>query len=291
LIWKSVGVLLGAVALIVLGVVGLARLTVPDEPTFAEGLEEGDGEGFLDVAPIAIGGQLEVSGAREGTIVIDQNVNGPSYGLGNSKTRIFFEGSPLTVSQMSHDGLSFFPEPEECEFTTGAQNEGTGITAVQISCPELVDIRGNGTLAVEGYLALPTGVVMALDVPDSGGALMVGDEEWVIPPDVILFVGEAFFGGEPGFQLTEENLAGSMFIGHDPASDTLFVRGMANPDGELTEVPPDACTVSQERVMVVSPDMEAFAVGISCEEIEVPGMGLVPVEGSVVLHKIQVADP
>ena len=149
MIWKSLGVLLGAVTLIILGVVGLARVTVPDEPNFAEGLEEGgtDADTFLETLPIAVGGQLELSGAKEGTVVVDQNVNGPSYGLGNSKTRIFFEGSPLSVSQMSHDGLTFFPEPEDCEFTTGVQNEETGITAVKMCCPELVDIRGNGTLS------------------------------------------------------------------------------------------------------------------------------------------------
>ena len=156
MIWKSLGVLLGAVTLIILGVVGLARVTVPDEPNFAEGLEEGgtDADTFLETLPIAVGGQLELSGAKEGTVVVDQNVNGPSYGLGNSKTRIFFEGSPLSVSQMSHDGLTFF-RVDPGFVIQGGDPTGTG-TAAPSGGPgySIPDEDDPGHLMDEGVISM-----------------------------------------------------------------------------------------------------------------------------------------
>src|SRR5690606_37802010 len=130
------------------GVFGLALLTNPDEPVFSDGLAEATegNDGSLDFVPTALGGQLTVTGAREGTIVLDHMANGPSFGLGNSKTRIFFQGGPLAVTQLDHDGLSFFLEPEECQFTVSQSNEQAGLAAVAVSCPQLVDIRGNGTV-------------------------------------------------------------------------------------------------------------------------------------------------
>jgi hypothetical protein len=58
-----------------------------------------------------------------GSITLERNVDGPSFGLGDARTRIFFEPSLLTITQMSYDGLAFSPEPDDCEFTEGEQNE------------------------------------------------------------------------------------------------------------------------------------------------------------------------
>jgi hypothetical protein len=294
LIWKSLGVLLGAVTLIILGVVGLARVTVPDEPNFAEGLEEGgtDADTFLETLPIAVGGQLELSGAKEGTVVVDQNVNGPSYGLGNSKTRIFFEGSPLSVSQMSHDGLTFFPEPEDCEFTTGVQNEETGITAVKMSCPELVDIRGNGTLTVEGYLALPASLVLAEEIPDTGGVLTVGKEEWGVTLPMLMIVGFGGFsieGSENGLWLGDSEYVRGVFLEHNADLDTLTPHSVIY-DGRIHEIADGACITQEEVVMILSPEAEMRALTLSCQDVEIPGMGAVGIEGTVVYDRVVIIE-
>lgn len=54
MVLKGIGALVGAAALVVLGVLGVARLTVPDEPTFAEDFEEA-AETPEDFVPSAIG--------------------------------------------------------------------------------------------------------------------------------------------------------------------------------------------------------------------------------------------
>lgn len=162
---------MGAAALVVVGVVGLARLTVPDEPSFGEALDEAgeDGEIGTDFVPDVVGGRLTVTGAREATLDLEPKGNGPNFGLGSSKTQLYLQGGPLEITQMDHDGLSFFPDPDDCVFTIGERNEVAGLVAVMVSCPELTDIRGNGTLAVEGHLALPADIAIAVELPQTGG--------------------------------------------------------------------------------------------------------------------------
>ena len=112
-IWKGLAVLPGVAGVVVLGVQALALITVPDEPSFAEALDDagvGD-DGSVPFVPTAIGGESVVTGAREGTITLEQQVDGPTFGLGSGDAWVFFESGPLVISQMSYDGLAFFPDP------------------------------------------------------------------------------------------------------------------------------------------------------------------------------------
>lgn len=292
---KSLGALGLAAALIVLGVVGLARITIPDEPTFSEGLEEvrADEDGSLDFIPTAIGGELEVTGAREGTITLEGTADGPTYGLGNSKTTIFFETDPLTISQMSHDGLAFFPEPDACEFTERGHNEELGVAAMQVSCPELVDIRDNGTISLEGYVSLPADMVLELDLPDTGGTVTVGDVTFE-PEDPFLFIGPTFEGGggmkETGLNLfnplagpDDEDLAG-VYFSYDRATDTLTLSRVSLRGG-LAEISGGECETEDEQLAVVNPQTSIWELTFSCDSVDVSSQGALPVEGTVVYHK------
>lgn len=293
MIWKGFGVLAGTAALIVLGVIGLARLVVPDEPTFSEGLEQASesDDGTVDFTPTAPGGRLEVTGAAEGTIHLERTAQGPTYGLENSKTKIFFEPDPLTISQMSYEGLAFFPDPGDCEFTEGEHNEESGLVAVEVSCPELVDIRGNGTISLEGVLALPADLVIEVDTPDTGGTITVGDEEWEIV-DPVLFVGRRFRGDElteVEFNIFTNNVQKGLNLvyNHDSGQMALIAVHF---DQRSQPVDGSGCTLMDEEVMVVNPQTQFRQLTIECEELEVPELGTVTIEGSVVYEKFLVEE-
>lgn len=288
MIWKGLGVLASAAALVVAGVVGLAWLTVPDVPSFADDLEEASdtGTGSLDFVPNAIGGEIEITGAREGSVTLTEDFSSDGFGLSDSRTKMFLEGNPTQITQMSYDGLAFFPEPEECEFTPGAQNEEVAIVTVQISCPQLTDIRDNGSIAVEGFLALPVIVALDLDIPDLGGTVTVGDESWDIP-------GGMHFGnytspdGETrtGLNLLDEDFSKSVFMAHNPDSGEYTVSEV-NYQGASTEVAPDQCTTEAEELAAVSPTQSYWQVTFTCDVVQVAGLGEVPVEGTVVFEQI-----
>lgn len=286
LIWKGLGILGAAAGLVIVLVVGLARLTVPDEPTFAEGFEE-SAEAPEDFVPSAIGGVLRVTGAREGTIELDQEVGGPSFGLGNSQAKVFFDRDPLAIDQMSYDGLAFFPEPEDCEFTEGEHNEEAGLVAVQVSCPDLVDIRDNGTISIEGHAALPADLVIERDLPEPGGAVTVGEETWEMIEANLMIFPENNFGGSP------EALSLGMWtrdydrgIGFEMDRDTeaLTLSQVYWPEGQ-SDVPASACSISTEFLVQLNPNNSIHRLDFACDSVAVRGMGEVPITGSIVFYK------
>jgi len=298
-IWKGVGVLGVAAGLVIMFVVGLARLTVPDEPTFGEGFEDAaeNPDGSIDFVPTAIGGELQISGAREGTITLDGQVDGPTYGLGSGRARVFFESDPLAINQMSYDGLAFFPEPEECEFTVGQHNEETGLAAVQITCAELVDIRGNGTVSISGFAALPADLVVDLDLPKTGGAVTVGDVTFE-PEDPLLFIGPSFEGSgqqEIGLNLFTPDIGpgaedtAAVYFVYDGTTDTLTLTQVGLRRG-LGEVAPGECESQNEELAVINPQASIWEVTFSCQSVDVSSQGSVPVEGTVIYQKVYFAD-
>lgn len=290
-IWKGLGVLALAAGLVVIAVVGLARLTVPDEPTFSEGFEEADEnpEGSLDFVPTAIGGELAVTGAREGTISLQQGFGG-RFLLESDSARLYFETNPLAIDQMSYDGLEFFPESDACEFTEGEHNEDLGIAAAQLVCEELADIRENGSISVEGYIAVPADLIVDIDLPDLGGTVRAGDQEWEVE-DPELILGQPVFPGDEDLEtglsvFSHEVNAPTLFFAYNEASDTLSLTRIWNA-GEEIDVDAGACAISTEELVVVNPETQYFAIDLFCESIDVAGQGQVSVEGSIVFKRTQ----
>lgn len=283
--------LLGAASVVVLGVLGIAWLTVPDEPSFVEELEEAEaGADDGPFVPDVVGGRVTVSGAREGTIDLVQKGNGPNFGLGSSRTQIYFEEGPLAVSQMDHDGLSFFPDADDCQFTTGEHNEAAGIAAVSMTCPELVDIRGNGTLTVEGQFALPANLVLSLETPETGGTITVGEEQWEIVEPRLFVADRPVVVGETdiGLWLTGDDHFRGIFLEYDPEGDTLRLARLRDDEGLLHEVVSAACTIDDQETMVINPDARLMELTLFCEDVEIAGMEPQLIEGTVLYEKISV---
>ena len=287
MIWKGLGVLGLAAASVTGVVIGLAFLIVPDEPTFAEGFEESV-DTPEDFVPSAIGGVLQVTGAREGTIDLDRQIGGPSFGLGDAQARVFFTSDPLAIDQMSYDGLAFFPEPEDCEFTEGEHNKEAGLVAVHINCPDLVDIRDNGSITLEGFAALPADLVIELDLPETGGVITVGDEEWEIV-DPLLFIGPRFQGqgggaADLGLSLRPTDLDRGLFLAYDMDADRLIPATIFY-DETVTEMT-GSCTLTDVEVMILNPQTQFRELTIDCENVDVPDLGTVEITGTVVYEKI-----
>lgn len=283
-IWKGVAVLVGAAALVALGVTGLALVMVPDEPTFAEGfVGTDDSEEEVEFVPTAVGALLEITGSREATVTLDRTVGGPSYGIGDSTTRVFFDRDPLAIGQMSHDGLAFFPDPEDCEFTPGEHDEDTGLVAVTISCLELVDIRGNGSISIEGQLALPADLVIELDLPERGGTVTIGDETISFGHDLHLFVGPSFDSGTSEMQLTavSDSPLATLVFPYDLEADRLRLGRVAYSGGS-TDIGPEECSHQMNELAVINPQAKIVEVTFSCPEIQLANVGRVPIEGTLV---------
>lgn len=283
---KGLGVLVGMAVLIAGGVVSLAHLIAPDIPTFSESAKAAfeSGTGIEDFTPTVPGGQLELTGAAEGRVALERAARGPTYGLESSDMKIFFEPDPLTISQMSWNGLAFFPEETDCEFNEGTHNEDSGLVAVGVACSELVDIRGNGTITLEGFLALPEDLVIQVDIPDSGGILTVGDEEWEIV-DPVQIVGRGSAAEDsPMIQLTSPH-QNSLWISFDDQTGSLHPVAVSTEDG-LNEVSPDACSITSEKLVPISPQSELHEMTVVCEAVDVPGMGSVAIEGTVIYEKV-----
>ena len=283
--WKGLLMLAAAAGAIVLGVLGLAALTIPDDPTFSEGMANASpsADGSLDFVPTAIGGELIISGAREGTLSLEDAVLGASFGLGNSQGKIFLEPDPLQVTQMSFDGLELFPDPDDCVFTTGEQNKERGLVAVRIECAELTDIRDNGVITVEGYLAVPVYLMAEFDVSEPGGVILVGTETWEIDEPPVLYEDPR---GDSGLSLFAS--AGWMQFGY--ADDEL--QALAIQYGqEFVVFSPDDCVVTTGDPIVGGPGIEFIEMDFTCLRVDIPGLGTVPVEGHVVFERGRSIEP
>ena len=298
--WKGIAVLAGTAGVIVLGILGLARITIPDDPSFSEGFTEASlgSDGVLDFVPTAIGGELEVTGAREGTLTLSRGFQGPGYGLGDDTGRIFFEADPLSIAQMYYGDLTFFTDPEDCMFTPGRLNEEIGVAAVALECVDLADIRDKGMVSVKGYAALPADMVVERDLPETGGTVTVGDEIWEIV-DPVLIIGPAGpaiarESGEVGMLLQADVHTGSIFFALLD-DQSLQARSVHYEDEtgqtRTVELSPNACSVATEDVAVINPQAEIVELTFDCAPVEVGGLGSVPIEGTVLFERIYYIEP
>lgn len=289
--FKSLVVFGGAAVLVIAAVVVFARLVAPQEPTFREGFEEASetSEGPVDFMPTAVGGELEVTGDRDGTISLREGFS-DRFELAGDDARLFFESNPLVLDQMSYDGLEFFPEADACEFTEGQHNEDQGVAAAQMECSELVDVRGNGSISLQGYIAVRADLIVDIDVPDTGGTVRFGDDEWEAhDPSFNLWQAEVAGDEDRPVGLEIFSLDGNtanLFFAYDEDTETFSLAqiryGEEFGEGEEVEVDPEACSVTTEELVAVNPQVEYHAIDFSCESVELADEEQVQIEGSVV---------
>jgi hypothetical protein len=290
--FRSVTVLaLGFVGAVVV-TIGLANVIVPGgaaDPQDAAGGDDGGATPSASAgAPTGIGGNLAVTGDREGTLTVTREANEGVYSLVGDAARVVFQGSrPPVISQISWEGLEFFPEPEACTITPGELDDEIGVGYAEIRCEGLVDIRGGETVGMAGTLGMALTTVGESDLPQMGGSLAVGDETWEFT-EAFLFQ----FGVNQGAGTEEFNMAltdemnGSLRFRYDIQTHRLTLVTVER-DGESSDLDPGACRLETDELGRLSPTAAIVELTIDCPTVSVPGLGAVPIGGTVIIQQFE----
>ena len=292
---RSLAVLAVSFTGVVVLTVGLAVLIVPS-PVGSSQAPDGSASaapatpapaGDLDAIPTVIGGTLVVTGDREVSLKVDREATDGQYGLVGDDARLFLGGDPVSVSQMNLDGLSFFPDPEECEITPGRFNPENGIASALVRCNDLADIRDNGVVTVAGVLGVAGDVLgMRGDLPPSGGTASVGDEALEFD-EAQMYAFPLFM--VPGADQTNMVLADgdtSLLFTYDVHTHGIALAYVQR-SGELFEVAPDVCSISSRPLGKVNPRTTLLDMAVRCPAVDLPDAGTVAIDGTLIVEEIE----
>jgi hypothetical protein len=291
--FRSITVLGTAFAGVVVATLALAALIVSG-PTSVPQPSDAAGPGPMPTAPgdpvVAIpglGGELTVTGAREGTFVLNRTAAGPGYGLTGSDGRIFFDGSPLTVVQMNLDGLSFFPDPDACTITPGNLTNAIGIGRADLRCDELIDIRGHGEIAISGNLGLPLDLLAVRELPLPGGSVTVGQETWAFTDATLEGWEQPTLGGTRAYnlELEDEEAGAALNVIFDIETRALTLANVLR-DGAEANLR-EGCALGSKELGQLNPRTTVIEVSIDCAAVDVPGLGSVPIRGTVIVERLE----
>jgi hypothetical protein len=288
--FRSVTVLVMAFVGAIVVTLGLANVIVPGGGADPQAADGGDGVGTPPPArqPIAgIGGNLTVTGDLEGTLTLDREDTNDRYALEGNDARIVFEDIPPVVVQLSWQGLEFFPEPSDCTITPGELDQQLGIGYADIGCEGLEDVRGGGTIAVEGTLGVALTLVGESDLPETGGSLTVGDETWSFP-DAFLYNFPFNTGaGTDDFNMELVDVdRGTLRFRYDVQTHRLGLISVER-EGEVSSLAAGACSLTMNELGRLTPSAAVVELTIDCPAAEVPGLGNVPITGTVIIQQVE----
>jgi hypothetical protein len=300
--FRSATVLVMAFVGAVVVTIGLATVIVPGGAPDPQTAGGGDGGGGVTPPPTlqpieGAGGHLTVTGDREGTLTLTRESNDERYSLVGDDARMVFDGDPPAVAQLSWEGLEFFPEPEDCSITPGELDEQLGVGQAEVECTDLVDIRDGGTISVSGTLGLPLTMVGDSDLPEMGGSVTVGDETWEFVEAMLLAIPFAAVAGEDDYNmiLAREGTDGgcpgpecsraSLRFRYDVQHHRLTLVNIER-DGADADLAAGACALETNELGRLTPGTAVVELRIDCPAAEVPGMGAVPIAGTVIVQQV-----
>jgi hypothetical protein len=301
--FRSITVLVMAFVGAVVVTIGLATVIVPGgapDPQAAGGGDgsEGGGAPPPTLQPIeGVGGHLHVSGDIEGTLTLTRESNDARYSLVGDDARMVFDGDPPAIAQVSWEGLEFFPEPEDCSITPGDLDDQLGVGQAEVECTGLVDIRDGGTISVTGSLGLPLTMVGESDLPETGGSVTVGDETWQFDEAMLLAIPFSAVAGEDDYNMilaregTDEGCPGadcsrtSLRFRYDVQHHRLTLVNVER-DGEDADLAAGACALESNELGRLTPGTAVVELTIDCPAAEVPGVGAVPIAGTVIVQQV-----
>lgn len=235
-----------------------------------------------------LGGTLEVSGDREGSFRLTRESIEERYSLEGNDGRIVFEGRPVEAVQISYDGLEFFPDADECTVTPGNLDNLVGIGFAEFRCDSLVDIRGSGVITLSGTIGLPIDLLGARTLPESGGSVEVGGETWEFV-DVFLFTWRMpaiAANTQYSLELIDEAMGSALNFDYDQETHHLTLVNVER-DGADGAIPDTACELRREELGKVNPRTTVIELTIQCAGVDVPGLGVVPIQGTVIVDELQ----
>lgn len=235
-----------------------------------------------------LGGTLSVTGDREGTLTLSSAHEGARYALAGADGRVSFEGVPVEVAQVSYDGLEFFPDPGDCTLGTGNLEGVIGLGFADLECHGLDDVRGNGTIDLAGELGLPVDLLRERSLPPSGGSIAVGDETWVVAEaELSTWQLPARGGMDELYNLVlHDPEHGTLNIRYDVETRRLVPRSIVR-QGTQVGLDEDACTFEREELGQHNPRTIVIELTVACPAIDVPGLGTVAVQGTLVVDEYQ----
>lgn len=290
--FRSITVLAAAFVAAVVVTIGLATVIVPGGAVDPTTGGEDDGGGDTPeptLAPIeGVGGHLTVTGDHTGTLSLLRESNAELYSLEGDNARMVFQGSqPPEVSQVSWTGLEFFPEPTDCTITPGALDDEIGVGYAELRCEGLTDVRGGGTVSLAGTIGLPLTMVGDSDLPEMGGSVTVGSETWEFTEALLFAFPVPAIAGDRDYnmRLVDEG-RGALEFRYDVQTHRLTMVTVER-DGRAADVPPGACTLATDELGRLGPHVAVVELSIDCPAAEVPGIGTVPITGTVIVHQFE----
>jgi hypothetical protein len=220
---------------------------------------------------------------------LTRDTGGDPYALVGDQGRITFEGRPPEITQISYDGLEFFPEPDDCTLTPGNNANRIGIGFAELRCESLSDIRGNGTITLSGEVGLPLDMVAETNLPESGGSLTVGDETWEFAEATLIGYQRPAIAGSTEYNMELEDRDASVNFTYDYASHRLTLASLVR-GGEENDVPADRCELLVADVGKPNPRTTVIELTIRCVDVDVPGLGRVLISGTVIVDRVEFPD-
>ena len=296
--FRSVTVLVIAFVGAVVVTLGLANAIVPGGGPDSQATGGGGATPVPTLVPVAgAGGHLTVSGDRTGTMSLTREANEARYSLVGDSARMVFEGDPPEVTQVSWEGLEFFPEPGDCTITPGELDDEIGVGYAEVECSDLSDIRDGGTISLSGTLGLPLTMVGESDLPEMGGSVTVGDETWEFDAAMLFAIPFVAVAGEDDYNMilaregTDRGCPGSecsrtsLRFRYDVQTHRLTLVNVER-DGEDADLPSGACALETNELGRLTPGTAVVELTISCPAAEVPGLGTVPIGGTVIIQQV-----
>jgi hypothetical protein len=295
---RSLALLAMAFTAVVVVTLALSGVIVPNRPAIAQDGPGGSAapasRGPVDVPQPTfggipgLGGTLTATGDYEGTIRLTGDSVGESYALEGGDARIVFGGgSPATIDQISFEGWQFFPDEGQCTLTTGNLDNAIGIGFAELSCIGLQEIRDKGTVDLAGEIGMPVDLLAERALPDAGGTLTVGDETWTIGWSFLATWQQPAIAGVSDYNMELEDLElGTALNFYYDIETHAITPATVVRDGEEADVPADACQVGRDELGKHNPRTTVIELVISCPAVEVPSLGTVPIEGTVVVDEL-----
>lgn len=272
----------------------LAEPTPTQQPTFD-----------LAVAPDAVGGSLEISGDRSGTMTLDTatgtggrfelledgsvRVGDPNapVELRGAAGHIRFDSDSAEVTHIAYDGLSIFVDGSECTITPGAVNEESRLMAALVECSDVADIRGQAVISVTGVVALSAETLLGRgELPPTGGSLEINGST------ITLEELDIFLDGEPveetgriQWGAFDADSGSGISLEYNPEADQFSISGAFSEEAYAGLEEP--CPIAAEELGRINDYTTVMRLEIDCTDAAVEGGGTGSVTGSLIADVIQ----
>jgi hypothetical protein len=291
--FRSVTVLGIAFVAVIATTIGLATIIVPapavssqpsgpasDAPTASGAASSGVA---VPSGPGQIGGTVSASGAESTSFIVSRESTDGRYALVGDEGRIYFDEDPLSVAQVSFDGYEFFLDPDDCTISPGERDAETGVAIANIHCEDVEDVRGKGTMTLDGDIGIAADLLgLRGDLPATGGSLTIGGDQVVFEHAEMLHPRFTAFVG----QFIDVAGAVSLTISYDGEAHGLVLSEILF-DQSNTEVAPEACELATTEVGLLNPHTRLLELTIDCPSLELANGATIAISGSLMVEEVE----